>query len=256
MQIRSHIINLDIILYFIFTDIHGSEDNYEINFEEFENVSSAFSSLFSIFLKVISYLNYRDFQIVKTACIIQADKPLRNLLESASDSPCFFQILAANNMYCNWIRVDFLEIIAHACVNKHVNKLLVNLIKNYKKVIFSKPLHKVWSSLPHYSVRDKYYDKLKATFDDKDPDNVTIDELFKRLPDLAKEIQMIFAVVQKGSLIVHWLIQTDKVYEAYLSFLNVPQQSRMDMLLEFGNWIAYPPHSVLVEEQKKFGQFY
>ena len=205
---------------------------------------------------MISYLNNSEFQIVKTVCIAQAAQPLCNLLESASDSHRFFQILATNNMYCNWIRVNFLEIIAYTHVNEHVSKQLVNLIKNYKKVTFSKPLHKVWSSLPHYSVRDKYYDKLKATFDDKDPDNVTIDELFKRLPNLAKEIEMIFAVVQKGSLIVHWLIPTDTVYKAYLSFLAVPQQSRMDTLLEFGNWIAYLPQSVLVEEKKNFGQFY
>ena len=202
---------------------------------------------------MISNLNNTEFQIVKTVCIAQANKPLRNLLESASDSHCFFQVLAKNNMYCNWIRVDFLEIIAYANVNERVKRQLVNLIKNYKKVTFSKPLHKVWNSLPHYSVRDKYYDKLKATFDSKDPDNVTIDELFKKLPELANEIEMIFAEVQKGSLIVHWLIPTNKVYKAYLSFLAVPQQSRMDTLLEFGNWIAYLPRFVLAEEKKNFG---
>ena len=204
---------------------------------------------------MISDLNKDEFQIIKTVCIAQANEPLRNLLVGASDSHCFLQVLATNNMYCNWIRINFLEIIAHAHVNRHVNRQLVNLIKDYKKVIFSKPLHKVWNFLPYYSVRDKYYSELKATFDDKDPDNVTIDELFKKLPNLAKEIEMIFAAVQKGSLIVHWLIPTDKLYKAYLSFLTVPQQSRMDKLLEFGNWIAYLPQSVLVEEQKSFGQF-
>ena len=242
-----------ICVYYVAADIHGNEDKYKINFEEFENVSSAFSTLFSIFLQVISALNNIEFQIIKTVCIAQADKPLRNLLENASNSYCFFQVLATNNMYCNWIRIDFLEIIAHAHVNKHVNRQLVNLIKDYKKVIFSKPLHKVWSSLPHYSVKDKYYSELKAIFNDKDPDDITIDELFKKLPNLAKEIEMIFAVVQKGSLIVHWLIPTDKIYEAYLSFLSVPQHLRMDTLLEFGNWMAHLPQSVLVEEQRSFG---
>ena len=82
---------------------------------------------------------------------------------------------------------QLLEIIAYAHVNQH----LVNLIKNYKKAIFSKTLHEVFSCLPHYSVRDKYYAKLKATFDDKDPDNVTVEELFKITPDLAKEIEML-----------------------------------------------------------------
>ena len=220
-----------------------------MNFEDFQNVSSAFTRLFSIFQKVISSLSNNEFQIIKNVCVAQANEPLRKLLQSASDSHRFFQVLAVNNMYCNWIRINFLEIIAHAYGSEH----LVNLITDYKKVIFTKPLHEIWNSLPYYSVRDKYYTELKATFDDKDPDSVTVEELFKITPDLAKEIEMLIAVVQKKSLIVSWLIPTDKVYEAYLSFLTVPLQSRTDRLLEFGNWVAYLPQSVLPEEQKSFG---
>jgi len=235
---------------FIVTDIHSGEDALRINFEEFENVSSAFSMLFSIFQKVMNVLNKNEFEIIKNVCVAQANDPLHNLLQSASDSHCFFQVLANNNMYCNWIRINFLEIIAHACVNQ----FLMNLIKNYKKAIFSKPLHKVWSCLPHYSVRDKFYTELKATFDDKDPGNVTVEELIKSTPDLAKEIEMFIAVVQEKSLVVSWLIPTNRVYEAYLSFLTVPEQSRTDRLVEFGSWLAYLPQSVLFEGRKNFGQ--
>ena len=113
----------------------------------------------------------------------------------------------------------------------------------------------MWSFLPYYSVRDEYYTELKATFDDKDPDNVTVEELFKITPDLAKEIEMLIAVVQKKNLVVSWLIPTNEVYKAYLSFLAVPQQSRTDRLFEFRKWMAYLPQYVLVEEQKNFGQF-
>ena len=235
----------------LYAGTHGTEDSYKVNFEKFKNVSSAFTKLFSIFQKAISSLNNNEFQIIKTVCVAQANEPLRNLLQSASDSHRFFQVLAVNNMYCNWIRVNFLEIIAHAYINEH----LVNLITDYQKVMFSKPLNEVWNSLPHYSVRDKYYTELKATFDDKDPDSVTVEELFKITPDLAKEIEMLIAVVQKKSLVISWLIPTDKVYEVYLSFLTVPQQSRTDRLLEFGDWMAYVPQSVLLEERKSFGQF-
>ena len=237
---------------YIATGTHASElseDNYKINFKEIENVSSAFSTLFSIFQKVISTLKDDEFQIIKNACMAQADELLCNLLHSASNSHCLFRILAENKVYCNWIRINFLEIIAYAHVNQH----LMNLIKNYKKAIFSKPLHKVWSSLPHYSVRDKYYTELKGTFHDKDPDNVTVEELFKIAPDLGKKIEMLIAVVQRKSLVVSWLIPTNKVYTAYLSFLAVPQQSRTDQLFEFGKWKAYLPQCVLVEEQKTFG---
>ena len=180
----------------------------------------------------------------------QADGSLCSLLHSASNSHHLFRILAENKLYCNWMRINFLEIIAYAQVNQH----LMNLIKNYKEAIFSKPLRKVWSSLPHYSVRDKYYTKLKGTFHDKDPDNVTVEELIKIAPRLAKKIEMLIAVVQEKSLVVSWLIPTNKVYKAYLSFLAVPQQLSTDRLFEFGNWMAYLPQYVLVEEQKTFGQ--
>ena len=199
---------------------------------------------------MISTLNDDEFQIIKNACIAQADEMLCSLLHSASNSHRLFRVLAENKLYCNWIRINFLEIIAYAQVNQH----LMNLIKNYKEAIFSKPLHKVWSSLPHYSVRDKYYTELKGTFHDKNPDNVTVEELFKIAPGLGKKIEMFIAVVQKKSLVVSWLIPTNKVYKAYLSFLAVPQQSRTDGLFEFGKWMAYLPQHVLVEEQKTFGQ--
>ena len=234
----------------IAADTRGSEDNYIINFEEFENVTSAFSTLCSVFQKVISGIDDNEFQIIKTNCVAQAKEPLCSSLQSAANSHCFFKVLARNNMYFNWVRINFLEIIAYT----HLNSKLVNLIKNYKKAIFSKPLRKVWSSLPHYSVRNKYYTKLKATFHNKDPNNVTVEELFEMAPKLAKEIEMLIAVVQEKSLVVSWLIPTNEVYEAYLSFLTVPQQSRMDSLLEFRNWMAYLPQSVLVEERKFLGQ--
>ena len=236
----------------IAVDIYSSEDNSTINFEEYDDVSSAFATLFSIFQKVIGGVNDNDFLIIQNACISQTDGPLCSLLQEATNSHCLFRVLATNKKYCNWICIKILEIIAHAKPNS--NKLLVNLVKDYKKAIYSKPLDEIWSSLPHYPVREKYYTELKATFDNKDPDKLTVDELFKMTPNLAKEIEMLIAVVQKGSLVVSWLIPTNKLYEAYLSFLTVPQQSRMDRLLEFRNWMAYLPQSVLVEEKQLFGQ--
>ena len=229
---------------------HGSEDTITINFEEYDDVSSAFSTLFSIFQKVIGGVNKNDFQIIQNTCVSQTDEPLCSLLQNAANSHSFFQVLATNSKYCNWIHIKILEKIAHA----NFNMQLVNLVKNYKKAIFSKSLHEIWSSLPHCSVQHKYYTEVKATFDDKDLYKVTVEELLKMATNLDKEIEMLIAVVQKGSLVVSWLIPTNKVYEAYLSFLTVPQQLRMDRLFEFRNWVAYLPQSVLVEEKKLFGQ--
>ena len=100
-------------------------------------------------------------------------------------------------------------------------------------------------------MRDKYYSKLKTSFSDKDPDNLTVEELIKTKPQLAKDIAMCIAVVEEGSLVVTWLIPTDELYQAYLSFLTVPQQSRMDELVQFGNWMAYLPKNVLQEYEQE-----
>ena len=112
-------------------------------------------------------------------------------------------------------------------------------------MIYSKPLREVWDRIPYYSVRDKYYSKIKATFGDKDPDTMTVKELKKSKPQLAKKIAMLIAVVEEGSLLVTWLIPTDEIYQDYLSFLTIPQQSRKDNLVQFGNWMAYLPKNIL-----------
>ena len=172
---------------------------------------------------------------------------MRGLIKRATDTHCLFEILADNNKYCNWMNVSFLEVIAIACGNKN----LQSLIENYTDVIYSKPLREVWDRIPYYSVRDKYYSELKATFGDKDPDNMTVKELMRSKPELAKKITMPIAVIQCDSLLVTWLIPTDELYQAYLSFLTIPQQSRMDNLVQFGNRIAYLPKNILQKYEEE-----
>ena len=213
---------------------------FEINFSAYDDVSDAFAKLFAVCQKALN-VSGEEFKTIRNSCVARASEPLGGLIKSASDTHCLFEILAYNNKYCNWMNVSFLKVMAIACDNKH----LQSLIENYTDVIYSKPLCEVWDCIPHYSVRDKYYSELKATFGDKDPDNMTVKELMKNRPQLAKEIAMLIAVVQGGSLLVTWLIQTDELYQAYLSFLTVPQQSRMDELVQFGNWMAYLPENVL-----------
>ena len=223
---------------------NGSDDTevktFEANFSAYDDVSNAFTELFTICQKAVK-VSSEEFRTIRNSCVARASEPLRGLIKRATDTHCLFEILADNNKYCNWMNVSFLEIIAIACGNKH----LQSLIENYTDVIYSKPLREVWDCIPHYSVRNKYYSELKATFGDKDPDNMTVKELMKSKPQLAKEIVMLIAVVEQASLLVTWLIPTDELYQAYLSFLTVPQQSRMDKLVQFGSWMAYLPKDVL-----------
>ena len=184
--------------------------------------------------------------------MVQAKEPLFSSLRHASDSRCFFKAFSENNMYFNWIHLSFLEIIA----NSYVNDSLVNLIKDYKQAIFSKPLRELWNSLPHSSIKeeiDKYYSELKQKLGDRNPDNMTVEELLHSQPRLTRKIALLFAVIREESLLISWLIPTDQVYQAYLSFLTVPQQERVDKFIQFGNWMAHLPECVLQEEQKRLG---
>ena len=201
--------------------------------------------LFSICQKATN-VSSDNFIALRNSCVIRASEPLRGLMKHATNTFCLFEILADNNKYCNWMDVRFLKIIANACGNKQ----LQSLIEDYKAVVYSKPLREVMNCISYYSVKDKYYSELKATFGDRDPDNTTVEELMKCKPQLAKEIALLIAVVQVDSLVVTWLIPTDEVYQAYLSFLTVPQQSREDELIQFGTWMAYLPENILQNYEK------
>ena len=222
------------------------EKIFEVNFKAYEDVSNAFDQLFIICQRVIK-VSSEDFKAIRNSCVARASEPLCGFIKHAATTHRLFEILAENKKYCNWMDVRFLKIIAIACGNKQ----LQSLIENYTDVIYSKRLCEVWDYIPHYStVRDKYYSEVKAKFGDRDPDSVTVKELIRSKPQLAKQIAMLIAVVEEESLLVTWLIPTDEVYQAYLSFLTVPQQSRKDKLIQFGSWMAYPPQNVLQKYAK------
>ena len=243
-----------LIISIILTGGHGNlECDLKIDFKSYDNVSVAFTKLFTGFEKAIKALSDDDFYIIKHACVVQAKEPLHSSLQCASDSRCLFEAFSKHHIYFNWINLCFLEIIA----NSYVNDNLVNLINKYREAIFSKSLREAWSSVPHFSVKDqidKYYSELKQRLQDKNPDNMTIEQLLASEPQLTKKIGLLIAVIQEESLLISWLIPTDEVYQAYLSFLTVPQHLRKDDFIQFRNWVAHLPENVLQEERKKFGQ--
>ena len=218
-----------------------------VNFKACKDAPNAFALLFATCQKATKD-SEEEFYAIRNSCITRASEPLRSLLKNATGTQCLFEILAENNKYCNWMDVRFLTVIASACGNTK----LQSLIQNYTNVIYSKTLREVWNSVPHYSsVRNKYYSELKATFSDKDPDNMTVEELIRSKPRLAKEIAVDIAVVEVHSIVVTWLIPTDEVYQAYLSFLTVPQESRNDEICHFGTWMAYLPQNVVANYAKE-----
>jgi len=211
-----------------------------VDFAEFEDVTDAFSQLLCMLQQGISDL---EFPRVKTSCLVRADKPLKKLIRASQNLQQLFEILAENHTYCNWMEVRLLKAVATG------HPKLLGLIKEYKKVIYSKPLRDIWNDIPVCKVRNKYYTELKAEFED-DPDNMTVEQLLMRKEEIANKIGVLIMEVQSGSLIIKFLVQTNKVYQAYLLFLTIPQQLRSDRFLQIGAWIVYFPQFVLQELQK------
>ena len=224
--------------------------SYKLNFTNFKDVSLAFSALFSRLQKEVKLKCDEDYDIIKTACVARANHKLTKQILKTGNINSLFRLFAVNKPHCNWLNIRFLEVIATAYGNSN----LINLVDDYKKVIFSKKLREVWGCIPYHRVRTEYYSNLQAKFDGKDPDNVTVEQL-KRMcePYLLKEIAELMAIIEEGSLRITWLIPTDTVYyEAYLSALMIPKELRLDSYLQIGDWVVHHPHYALQNLQKDY----
>ena len=126
------------------------------------------------------------------------------------------------------------------------NSILKGIIDKYKKAIYSKTLREVWDHIPYHTVRTKYYSTLKAQFDGKDPDNMTVEQLKKMCePYLVKDIVMRITIIEEGSLRITCHIPTIAAYQTYLSALIIPQELRLDSYLQIGDWVVHHPLHVL-----------
>jgi len=198
------------------------------------------------------------FPIVKNLCVGRAGSgPMKTAIKATHDINSLFESLNDNSTYCNWMNIKYLETIATAVAAASGNKRLEKLVEDYKDAIYSRTLRQVWDNIPAYhKVRSKYYSKLKAVFDKKDPDNVTVKEVLTQCkPHLVKSIALDIMKIGEGSLEIFWLIPTNNVYEAFLSLLSEPQERRNDDFLQVGAWVVYHPQSVLVELRKTYGQY-
>ena len=217
-----------------------------MNFAEIKDVSLAFSTLLSRLQKEIKII---DFMIIRNACVARASHKLNEQIKKTQDTDGLFQLFAENKAYCNWMNIRFLEVMANASGSSR----LVNLVKNYKEVIYLKTLREVWDCIPYHTVRTKYYSRLQVKFDGKDPDNVTIEQLMRYCePYVVRDIAMLIGVIEEESLKVTWLIPTVEVYNFYLAALMLPEESRIDSYLQIGDWIVLHPLNVLQSLHKEY----
>ena len=227
--------------------ISAANDNDDtLDFAKYEDVSMAFSALFSRLQKEIK--SHDDFVIIKTACIAHANQKLTKEIERTQDINSFFQLFAESKAYCNCLNIKFLEVIATASGKSK----LKGIVHEYKRTIYSKTLREVWGHIPNHTVKAKCYSTLQAKFNGKDPDNITVEQLKKMCePYLVKDIAMLITIIEECSLRITWLIPTNAVYQAFLSALIIPLESRVDSYLQIGDWVAHHPLHVLHNLQKE-----
>ena len=243
---------LIISFYFLVIDISNSRGGEAAtNFAEFENdVFRAFRKLFDIFQREACRATYtEDFPYVKRLCLYSAHENFKPCIKQVEDMKSLFDLLAENTLHCNWIKIGFFEVIAS------ISEILESILKNYEAVFFSKKLKDIWDSRPYRKIRNKYYDKLKAEFDDKDPDDTTVREITDYSKSLLPtDLDDFIMELSRKCLSITWLIPSDKVYYYFLSALTLPQKSRKEDFLQIGVWVVHHPRSVLQKLKMKFGK--
>ena len=199
-------------------------------------------------------VNHSHFQTIRSLCLNRAGPTLKKGIQETHDIISLLDLLASNNIYFNWMNIKYLETIATAIYAVSGNNKFEVLVQNYKDAIFSRTLNQVWGDIPSYhQVRSKYFAKIRAVFCDKDPNSVTVNEVLTQCkPCLIKSIALDIMLIEEGSLSISWLISSDKVYQAFLSLLTVPQERRQDDFLQVGAWVVYHPQVVLVEQRKLY----
>ena len=126
-----------------------------------------------------------NFETVRRICLTRASKRLQQQISQTETFNELLQLLARNPFYFNWSNIEYLKVMATASGNEK----LQDVLKNYTDSILSKPLREIWIYVP-VSKQSAYYSKLKARFKGKDPYDMTVKDLKKYEPKLARKIAL------------------------------------------------------------------
>ena len=176
--------------------------------------------------------------------------PLRNEIGRTTNIHSLFTLLACNPIYFNWMNIEYLQTMAVASGNKR----LEDLVTSYTDVVLSKTLGEIWNFIPSFhKTKTKYYSKIRVRFRGTDPDKVTVKDLKKFEPKFANKIALHIMKIDKGSLRITWCVLAEKVYQAYLLALSVPQESCSDDYLQIGPWVVIHPQFILQKLKRIYG---
>ena len=120
------------------------------------------------------------FSTIRNMCLHVTTGKLRNGLRVTNSVDEIFDLLEENPLYCNWMNIRLLEVIAISSDHKH----LIKLIQDHKESVYSRPLKQVLESLPNFKVKTtQILSKYKNLNDD-----MKVQELFTFNRKLANEL--------------------------------------------------------------------
>ena len=123
-----------------------------------------------------------DLGRAKAACIsVTSAGKFQELVKKVQSFDSLFKLLEENPMYCNWMDIRLLEVIAISSEDRNI----VNLIEGFKESIYSRTLKQVFKDIPSLQKKVFDYRNLISTSQFKNPDDMKVEELLaisKHLP--------------------------------------------------------------------------
>ena len=205
--------------------IHIDDKSLVISKEEFENYNDVGKAFVALQTKMRRLLKRSDYGDLRRACIVQMRNPggaslSQNFMDQMSKTQNIddlFDILVFLP-YWSWIDIRILEMMVVASDNPQA----VQLLNNYKDVVFSKKLIDLLPNAPSKEVKEEYY-AIVVTKVKKDPNIITVADLLEfqyQLEEVIMDIQKGICVLEhlkKGCIELHWYIPTSCVDGAYQS---------------------------------------
>ena len=196
-----------------------------ISKEEFENYNDVGKAFVALQTKMRRLLKRSDYGDITRACIAQMRNPggaklSQNFIEQIARTQNIDDLfnLLVFSPYWSWIDIRILEVMVVASDNPQA----VQLLSNYKDVVFSKKLIDLLPNAPSKEVKEEYYSKV-VTKVKKDPNTMTVADLLEfqyQLEEVIMDIQngvCILEHLKKGCIEIYWYIPTSYVDGAYRS---------------------------------------
>ena len=196
-----------------------------ISKEEFESYNDVGKAFVALQTRMSLLLKHANFLPVRRACIAQTRNPggaklSQDFTEQISKKQNIDDLLdlLIFSPYWSWIDIRILEVMVVASDNPQA----VQLLNNYKDVVFSKKLIDLLPNAPSKEVKEKYYEIVVSKVN-KDPNTMTVADLLEfqyQLEVVIMDIQngvCILEHLEKGCIELHWYIPTSYVHQAYKS---------------------------------------